>query len=50
MAVKKTVKGPSLYKWQLDAINLYREHPKGSVITIKSPRQRGKSMMLQTLV
>lgn len=50
MAVTRTIKGPSLYKWQLDAINMYREHPKGSVITIKSPRQRGKSMMLQTLV
>ena len=49
MAVKK-IHGPKLFKWQADSLKLYQDHPKNSIITISSPRQRGKSMFLQTLV
>lgn len=45
----KTVVGPSLYKWQMDVVNLYLEHPKNSIITVNSPRQRGKSMLVETV-
>lgn len=49
MAVKK-IHGPKLFKWQMETMKLYQAHPRGSIITVKSPRQRGKSMFVETLV
>lgn len=45
-----TIKGQSLYQWQSDTIKLYDAHPKSSIITIKSPRQRAKTHTLVNLV
>jgi hypothetical protein len=43
------IKTNPLHQWQLDVIRLYDEHPKDSIITIKSPRQRGKTYLLTIL-
>lgn len=45
----KTIQGPLLYRWQQDVVDLYLAHPKNSIITVNSPRQRGKSMMVETI-
>lgn len=51
MAVKKkTIKGQKLYDWQLAVVKCYDEHPKSSIITILSPRQRGKTHTIINLV
>lgn len=47
---QKTIIGPSLYKWQMDTVKLYQDHPTNSILTISSPRQRGKTMLMQTIV
>lgn len=47
---KKTIKGQKLYPWQLAVFKLYDEHPKDSIITIKSPRQRAKTHTIINLV
>lgn len=47
---KKRITGQTLYAWQTEFFNLYDRHPKNSVITIKSPRQRAKSHTLANLV
>lgn len=43
------IKTNPLHKWQKDVINLYDQHPKNSIITIKSARQRGKTYTLMIL-
>lgn len=50
MVKKKTIKGQRLYPWQLAVFKLYDEHPKDSIITIKSPRQRAKTHTIINLV
>lgn len=50
MIKKKTIKGQRLYPWQLAVFKLYDEHPKDSIITIKSPRQRAKTHTIINLV
>jgi hypothetical protein len=50
MIKKKTIKGQRLYPWQLAVFRLYDEHPKDSIITIKSPRQRAKTHTIINLV
>lgn len=52
MATKKKINilGQKLYQWQKDVIKLYDEHPKSSIITIKSPRQRAKTHTIINLV
>lgn len=39
-----------LFKWQEDTIRGIKEHYKGSIHVVLSPRQRGKSLMLQVLL
>ena len=50
MVKKKTIRGQKLYPWQLAVFRLYDEHPKDSIITIKSPRQRAKTHTIINLV
>lgn len=47
---KSKIIGESLFPWQLDFFKLYDSHPKNSIITIKSPRQRAKTHTLTNLV
>lgn len=47
---KKTIKSGQLFPWQLDTINLYKDHDKGSIIVVKSPRQRGKTHTLANIL
>ncbi len=52
MAKKQTSKkivGQDLYRWQRDVVDLYLQHPKNSIITVNSPRQRGKSLMVENI-
>ena len=44
------VVGGSLFKWQEDFFKLYLSHPKNSIITVKSARQRGKTHTLINLL
>lgn len=52
MATKKKIKinGQKLFEWQRDFFKLYDAHPKSSIITIKSPRQRAKTHTIINLV
>lgn len=45
-----TIQSQSLFKWQSDFFDLYFKHPKNSIITIKSGRQRGKTHTLINLL
>lgn len=47
---KKIIKGQKLYSWQRAVIDCYDNHPKSSIITILSPRQRGKTHTIINLV
>lgn len=47
---KKTIRGQRLYPWQKAVIDCYDEHPKSAIITILSPRQRGKTHTIINLV
>lgn len=47
---KKIIKGQKLYSWQRAVIDCYDSHPKSSIITILSPRQRGKTHTIINLV
>ena len=47
---QKTIIGQKLYPWQRDVIKLYDAHPKSSIITVKSPRQRAKTHTIINLV
>lgn len=47
---KKIIKGQKLYNWQRAVIDCYDSHPKSSIITILSPRQRGKTHTIINLV
>lgn len=38
------------FQWQLDVHKCIAEHPKSSIITVKSSRQKGKSVMLQNIL
>mgnify|MGYP005612818273 FL=1 len=44
------VLGGKLFKWQEDFFKLYLSHPKNSIITVKSARQRGKTHTLINLL
>lgn len=43
------IKAPPLHVWQKQVIQVFDEHPNNSIITIKSPRQRGKTHTLLIL-
>ena len=47
---KKVIQGQKLYPWQLDVVRLYDKHPLSSIITILSPRQRGKTHTIINLI
>lgn len=47
---KKTIRGQKLYKWQSDVVKCYDQHPDSAIITILSPRQRGKTHTIINLV
>ena len=44
------VLGGKLFKWQEDFFKLYLSHPKNTIITVKSARQRGKTHTLINLL
>ena len=44
------IKFPKLKLWQKDTYNIYINNTKGKTITIKSPRQVGKTLLLQLLL
>ena len=44
------IKFPKLKQWQKDTYNIYTNNTTGKTITIKSPRQCGKTLLLQLLL
>lgn len=48
--MKSKIFGESLFEWQVDFFKIFDSHPKNSIITIKSPRQRAKTHTLTNLV
>ena len=44
------LKFPKLKKWQKDTYDIYIKNTKGKTIVIKSPRQCGKTLLLQLLL
>lgn len=44
-----TIKTNPLFQWQRDVVSLYDTHPLNSIISIKSPRQRGKTYTIMII-